>query len=116
MPLRVGRVRRYGPPCPEGEVLRRRIQTGSGRVTVANLNTRIKAWWLMCALFGVALLTGGWLSVALFGVAAFLALREFLTLAPARASDHRTLLWCFYLILPLQFLLVAGGCSPSPAS
>jgi phosphatidate cytidylyltransferase len=63
----------------------------------------------MSALLGAAVLTGGPLSVALFGVAAFLALREFLTVAPAGVSDHRALLLCFYVFTPLQFLLVARG-------
>jgi phosphatidate cytidylyltransferase len=92
-----------------GQVLRRRVRSERGQARVENLNARIKAWWVMCALLGATLLTGGWLSVGLFAVASFLALREFLALAPTRAADHGVLLWCFYAILPLQFLLVAGG-------
>src|SRR6266508_210962 len=95
-----------------GQALRRRACSDHGQARVANLNARIRAWWVMCALLGATLLTGGWLSVALFAVASFLALREFLALASARAADHGALLWCFYVIVPLQFLLVAGGWFP----
>jgi phosphatidate cytidylyltransferase len=95
-----------------GQVLKVRVRGDAGQATVANLNARIRAWWVMCALFAAALLTGGLLSVAFFGVAAFLALREFLSLAPLRATDHGVLLWAFWVITPLQFVLVAAGWEP----
>ena len=43
----------------------------------------------------------------LFALVSFLALREFITLVPTRPADHRALLWSFFLITPLQDLLVA---------
>src|SRR5207253_1774271 len=67
---------------------------------------RIRAWWVMCAVFAVALLTRGPGAVLLFALASFLALREFVTLAPTARGDHRTLLWVFFLLTPLQYALV----------
>ncbi len=90
-----------------GQLLRRRAR-GEGSVkTVQNLNARIKAWWMMVMVFGLAMLTGGIGSVILFGLTSFLALREFTTLTPTRLADHRTLFWVFFVITPLQYYLVA---------
>ncbi|MGD0900908.1 MAG: phosphatidate cytidylyltransferase, partial [Thermoguttaceae bacterium] len=45
-------------------------------------------------------------TVVLFGLMAFWALREFITLTPTRPGDHRTLFLVFFVITPLQFVLV----------
>lgn len=87
--------------------LARRAQSESAIATVRNLNARIKAWWMMVGVFALALLTGGLGSIALFALTSFLALREFITLTPTRPGDHRTLFWVFFVITPLQFVLVA---------
>jgi phosphatidate cytidylyltransferase len=55
------------------------------------------------------MMTGGIGSVILFGLTSFLALREFITLTPTKAGDHRTLFWVFFVITPLQYWLVATG-------
>ena len=75
--------------------------------TIQNLNARIKAWWIMVAVFSLAMLTGGIGSVVLFGLTSFLALREFITLTPTKPGDHRTLFWVFFVVTPLQYWLVA---------
>ncbi len=80
---------------------------GDPSKVVANLDARVKAWWIMVAVFGVALATGGLGSVILFGFMSFFALREFITLTPTRPGDHRTLFWAFFIITPLQYYLVA---------
>ena len=90
-----------------GWVLSFRVKDDKGRATVQNLNARIRAWWLMVAVFGVAMATGGIGSVILFSLTSFMALREFITLTPTRVGDHRTLFWVFFVILPLQYYLVA---------
>jgi phosphatidate cytidylyltransferase len=76
---------------------------------VANLNARIRAWWVMCIIFAVAVVSGRIGSVVLFGLISFVALREFITMSPTRRGDHRTLFWAFFLILPLQYYFVAVG-------
>lgn len=80
---------------------------GGESKTIQNLNARIKAWWGMVAIFGLAMATGGLGSVILFGVTSFLALREVITLTPSRPGDHRALFWSFFIITPLQYWLVA---------
>jgi phosphatidate cytidylyltransferase len=42
----------------------------------------------------------------LFGVLSFLALREFITLMHTRRADHRSLILAFFVLLPLQYMLV----------
>src|SRR5688572_25119114 len=89
-----------------GAILKRRATSEGARATVANLNARIRAWWIMFFIFALALATGGVGSVVLFGLTSFLALREFLTLTPTRPGDHRALFWVFFVITPVQYVLV----------
>src|SRR6478736_3453972 len=79
----------------------------ASRATVSNLNSRIRAWWVMAAIFGLALATGGMGSVVLFALTSFMALREFLTLTPTRYGDHRALFWAFFVVTPLQYAFLA---------
>ena len=90
-------------------VLRQWVTGGALQATMTNLSARVRAWWVMCAVFAVALIVGEVATVALFGLVSFLALREFITLIPTSRRDHRTLLWIFFVILPLQYSLVATG-------
>jgi phosphatidate cytidylyltransferase len=89
-----------------GWMLSRRITSGTGRATVENINARIRAWWVMALLFVAGLATGPVGSLLLFSLISFLALREFVTLAPTRPADHRTLFWCFFVVTPLQYYLI----------
>jgi phosphatidate cytidylyltransferase len=63
----------------------------------------------MAALFLASLLTGAAGSILLFSLVSFLALREFVTLAPTRLGDHRTLFWSFFVVTPIQYYLVWSG-------
>lgn len=90
-----------------GWLLGRKVTDGQKKRVIDNLNARTRAWWTMCAVFAVALATGGLGSVFLFAVTSFMALREFITLTPTRRGDHRTLFWAFFGIVPLQYYLVA---------
>lgn len=92
-----------------GWILSRRISGGTGRATVDNINARIRAWWVMALLFVVGVATGTIGSILLFTLISFLALREFVTLAPTRPGDHRTLFWCFFVVTPLQYYLIWIG-------
>ncbi len=89
-----------------GLVLARRVRTDASRAVVANLNARIRSWWIMTGVFIAALATGGVGSVILFGLISFIALRELITLTPTHRADHRTLFWAFFVFLPIQYLLV----------
>ena len=62
-------------------------------------------WWGAC-LFWAAWISGPVGATVLFGVFSFLALREFITLMHTRRADHRTLILAFFVLLPLQYVLV----------
>jgi phosphatidate cytidylyltransferase len=89
-----------------GGVLKRTAKSDAARATIDNLNARTRAWWKMCAIFALTLLIGRVGSLVLFGLLSLLALREYITLVPTRRADHRTLLWSFFIITPLQYYLV----------
>jgi phosphatidate cytidylyltransferase len=74
---------------------------------VENLNQRIKAWWVMVALIGIAFLFGRTGVLVLFAFASFTALREFITLTETRRGDHYALVAAFFVILPVQYWLIA---------
>jgi len=75
----------------------------------ANLVARINAWWVMVAILAVAFLAGSTMTLILFGLASFFALREFVTLTPSSPGDRLPLSLSFFLVLPLQFLLIGLG-------
>ena len=79
------------------------------RATVDNLNARLRAWWVIVGLCVAAVWMGRVGACVLFGLASFWALREFVTLTPTRAGDHRALFWVFFVVTPLQYYLVATG-------
>jgi phosphatidate cytidylyltransferase len=85
-----------------GRVLRRIAPSP----TVSNLNARIVAWWVMCAAFLAATLVGDVGAIVLFALISFLALREFVTLTPTSRADHSVLVWSFFVVTPVQYVLV----------
>jgi phosphatidate cytidylyltransferase len=89
-----------------GFILSRTARDEGAKKTVANLNARIRAWWVMVAVFGLAIRTGGLGSIILFGFASFMAMREFLTLTPTGRTDHAVLFWAFFIFAPIQYWLV----------
>lgn len=89
-------------------VLKARQPAGKTNPVIANLDARVRAWWVMVAIFSAALFTGGLGSVILFALMSFFALREFLTLTPTKPADHRGLFWAFFVIVPVQYYLVAS--------
>ena len=92
-----------------GFILARRTTSEAGRATVANLNARIKAWWVMVAIFALAFTFGKLITILLFSLVSFYCLREFISLTPTRPSDHRAVAAAFYLFIPLQYWLVWDG-------
>ena len=74
---------------------------------IDNLNARINAWWVMILIIFAAAALGFYGVIGLFFVISFMALREFLSLLYIRRGDHLALAACFYVILPLQYFLVA---------
>ena len=90
-----------------GWIFSRKARSDTGRATVSNLNARIRAWWVMVAIFVTSIALGPIGSYILFGLISFWALREFITLTPTRLGDHRGLFWIFFIVLPLQYVLLA---------
>jgi phosphatidate cytidylyltransferase len=89
-----------------GAIVRRTARSESARKTAANMVSRVRAWWVMSAIFSIALACGLWGVTLLFALISFLALREVLTLTRTRRGDHHTLFWAFFVTLPLQYLLI----------
>ncbi|MET0294769.1 MAG: phosphatidate cytidylyltransferase [Phenylobacterium sp.] len=73
-----------------------------------NLQLRVNSWWVMAALLAGALLAGWPAMAALFAVVSFLALREFLSLAPMPRED-RLLVLAAYLAIPVNYAFVLAN-------
>lgn len=86
-----------------GSILARRVHSEGAQATVANLNARVRSWWMMIGVFALSLALGTAGSLLLFAFISFFALREYVTLIPTTAADHRTLVWAFFVITPLQY-------------
>ena len=92
-----------------GAVLRIRVKTDAGRDVVQNLNSRIRAWWVMIGVFAVAFLLGKNTTLVLFAAMSFFALREFITLTPTKRGDHIPLFLSFFVLIPAQYFLIGDG-------
>jgi phosphatidate cytidylyltransferase len=69
----------------------------------------LRAMWIGTVAFWFAWLAGPIGSTLFFGLFSFLALREFITLQHTRRSDHRTLILAFFIVLPLQYVIVGNS-------
>jgi len=89
-----------------GFFLRRKYDPERKNAVIDNLNSRIKAWWVMVAAIGLAFAFGKAGVLVLFFLASFAALREFMTLTPLRRGDHMAVAAAFFIILPVQYYLI----------
>lgn len=92
-----------------GAYLKWRLGVGANSRAIDNLNARIRAWWVVIALIGVAFALGRIGTIVLFALASLLALREFFTLAPTHRGDHKALLFAYAVVVPVQYFLVWAG-------
>jgi phosphatidate cytidylyltransferase len=60
----------------------------------------------MVVLIAIAFALGKTGVLVLFAFCSFAALREFITLTPTRRGDHIALATAFFIVLPLQYLLI----------
>lgn len=74
---------------------------------LADFRKLLATSWFMVVVFWVGWASGDTLATILFALIAFFTLREFITLSPTRRGDHRSLVLAFFVVLPLQFWLVA---------
>jgi phosphatidate cytidylyltransferase len=89
-----------------GRLLRQQPEHFMNPALVRTFNKRVQAYWMMCAILTAAVVFGAASTVILFGLVSFWALREFITMTPTRRSDHRALFWTFFILTPVQYLLV----------
>jgi len=89
-----------------GWIMSRRVNNDHSREVVDNLNTRIRSWWILVAIFAFAFFVGKEATLVLFALTSFFALREFITLTPTHPSDHKALSVSFFLIIPIQYYLI----------
>jgi phosphatidate cytidylyltransferase len=90
--------------------LRERGDTPQAEVVNARLaeaRALLRTSWAMVIVFWVGWASGEGVATTLFAIVAFFALREFITLSPTRRGDHRSLVLAFFVVLPIQFWLVA---------
>ncbi|EGJ10022.1 phosphatidate cytidylyltransferase [Rubrivivax benzoatilyticus JA2 = ATCC BAA-35] len=85
-------------------MLRRSDQEGSH--WHQRVKAELRAIWAGAIVFWLAWVSGAIGATLLFAVFSFFALREFITLAHTRRSDHRSLILAFFVVLPAQYLLV----------
>ena len=69
---------------------------------------RVKSWWVMAAVFALAMAVSRAVSLVFFAFVSFLALKEYLSLIPTRRADRRVLFWA-YLTIPIQYWWIADA-------
>lgn len=87
-------------------LLKWQVAKGRPHGVIDNLNSRVKAWWVMVALIGLSFIFGKTGVIILFVFMSFAALREYITLAYTRSGDHMSLVLMFYVALPMQYFLI----------
>ncbi len=92
-----------------GYVLKAVVAKRQPHSVVDNLNARIKAWWAMVLVIGLAFVFGKTGVILLFLFVSFVALREFMSLTYSRGGDHNALAASFFVVLPLQYFLIYVG-------
>ncbi|CAN7204941.1 phosphatidate cytidylyltransferase [Rhizobacter sp. LjRoot28] len=89
-----------------GAMLKWKVARGEPHGVIDNLNSRIKAWWVMVLLVSLSFVFGKNGVIVLFTFMSFAALREYITLTYTRSGDHLALALMFYVALPLQYYLI----------
>jgi phosphatidate cytidylyltransferase len=84
-----------------------RERTPVQRERFQRFQRELNALWIGAVVFWLAWLAGPAGATLLFGAISFLALREYVTLVRTRRGDHRSLLLAFFVVLPLQYGIVA---------
>jgi len=89
-----------------GACLKFLLARGAPHPVIDNLNARVKAWWMMVIVIGLALFAGKTGVIVLFAFVSLMALREYITIAPTRRGDHWALVLSFFVVLPFQYGLI----------
>lgn len=89
-----------------GRILAKLAKTEAAVSTIENLNQRVNAWWGMVIIFFISYQLGGNATIVLFSFISLFALREFITLTPTRRGDYNALFVAFFILIPLQYVLI----------
>ena len=74
----------------------------------AELAARVRAWWVMAAVFFAAIVLSNRLSLIFFAFMSFWAMKEYVTLLKTRPADHKALVLTF-LAIPIQYIWIGIG-------
>jgi phosphatidate cytidylyltransferase len=74
----------------------------------SELSARVRAWWMMAAIFFAAILANNRVSLVFFGFLSFWAMKEYITLLKTRPADYHALVFTF-LAIPIQYYWIAIG-------
>lgn len=69
------------------------------------LVARVRAWWIMAAVFFGALVVSNPVALVFFAFLSFWAMKEYITLLKTRPADHHGLVFTF-LAIPIQYYLI----------
>jgi phosphatidate cytidylyltransferase len=72
----------------------------------SELSARVRAWWIMAAVFFGAIVVSNRISLVFFTLLSFWAMKEYVTLLKTRPADHHALVLTF-LAVPIQYLWIA---------
>ena len=70
------------------------------------VNSRVKMGWWLIIIFTLAFWAGQTVLLIVFALVSFFTFREFVALTPTKVSDHWALVVSFYLVIPLQYVLM----------
>ena len=72
---------------------------------LSELSARVRAWWIMSAMFFAAIVVSNRISLVFFALMSFWAMKEYVTLLKTRPADHHALVLTF-LAVPVQYLWI----------
>lgn len=81
------------------------LQRARPKKDFSELSARVRAWWIMAAVFFAAIVVSNRLSLVFFALMSFWAMKEYVTLLKTRPADHRALVLTF-LAIPIQYLWI----------
>src|SRR6185295_13294028 len=84
------------------------LERARPRKDFSELSARVRAWWVMAAVFLAAILVSNRISLVFFGLLSFWAMKEYITLLKTRPADHHALVFTF-LAIPIQYYWIGIG-------
>ena len=89
-----------------GAILKLRLARGRPHEVIDNLNTRIRAWWIMAAILGGGLWSGKPATFVIFAGISLVALREYLTAGPVQPAGNWITGLGLFAVIPVQYALI----------